>query len=235
MKRLLSIALIFILVLIGVGIYGYFNRVKISSYLLTQAFQVQSSIAAIDLNVKSSSCTFHHLELKNPKPAKKPTALKVEKITVNAPYLNYVKDPIKIDEIHLDNLLINIEIYNKNRTEGNWQTLLANLNTDYEGSSSFHRTTKIKNLIFTNIHINIILSDGKSYNLEPIKRLEFQNISSKKGFPMYEVTEIITQRLVQAIFKNAGITLILKAPKTIIKGLLPFLPWSKPSEKKETN
>lgn len=235
MKRFSAIILILLFILTGILFYGYFNRVKISSYLLTQAFRVHSSISSIDLNVKNSNCTFHHLEVQNPKPAKKPTALKAEKITIKAPYINYLKNPINIDEIHLDNLFINIEIYNKSYSKGNWQTLLSNLNKDHEGSFSIDRSAKIKTLLFTNIHIHIVLSNGKSYDLAPIKRLEFENISSEKGFPIYEVTEIITQRLVEAIFKNAGITLVLKAPKTIIKGLLPFLSWPNSSDDTKTD
>lgn len=224
MKRFLGIAIFFIFILVGVCFYGYFNRTKIASYILTRTFQVHSSIASIDLNFKDANSTIHHLKIDNPKEAKEPTALKIEKIKTKVSYFNYFKNPIDIDEIHVDNIYVNIEIYNKERTESNWNTLLSSMTIDHEEDSLIQRTVKIKTLLFTNIHIHIILSDGKSYDLESIKYLEFRNVSSEKGFPIHELTEVITKKLIEAIFKSAGISLIYKVPKAIIKGIVPFFP-----------
>lgn len=176
-----------------------------------------------DVIWEKDSFTIDDIMIANPKPARLPAAMRVKSVKVDAPYKQYFEDPILINQIHLDNVYVNIQIYNKDQTEGNWQTLMGNMAVDYKSPLSIERSALIKKLILTNIQIDLILSDGKLHHLSPIERLEFDNISSDKGIPTQEISEIIVQKMMQSIFLKKGLKSIIEAPVDIIKGVIPFL------------
>lgn len=176
-----------------------------------------------DVIWKKDSFTIDDIMIANPKPARLPAAMRVKSIKVDAPYKQYFEDPILINQIHLDSVYVNIQIYNKDQTEGNWQTLMGNMTVDHKSPLSVERSALIKKLILTNIQIDLILSDGKLHHLSPIERLEFENISSDKGIPTQEISEIIVQKMMQSIFLQKGLKSIIEAPVDIIKGVIPFL------------
>lgn len=123
----------------------------------------------------------------------------------------------------MTDLYVNIQIYTKDQTKGNWQTISANVAVDHKSLLSVERQAIIKKLILNNIQIDLILADGTMRSLSPIPRLEFDNITSEKGIPTEEIAEIIIQKMMQSIFLEKGLKLIIDAPVDVIKGVFPFL------------
>ena len=221
MKKLIAILVAVILVIAGLGYLAYLNSSMILAEIISKKTMTPVSIK--DVIWEKDSFTIDDIMIANPKPARLPAAMRVKSVKVDAPYKQYFEDPILINQIHLDNVYVNIQIYNKDQTEGNWQTLMGNMAVDYKSPLSIERSALIKKLILTNIQIDLILSDGKLHHLSPIERLEFDNISSDKGIPTQEISEIIVQKMMQSIFLKKGLKSIIEAPVDIIKGVIPFL------------
>lgn len=220
MKKLLIILLSLIVIATGIGYLAWSNSTHILSFILSKKIQVPVTVESLDFEKDFFSIL--QLQVSNPKGARLPTALKVETIDVKAPYKNYIENPIVIEEIHLDNLYLNIQIYDKDQTTGNWHTLLANIQEDHSHLLSIEREALIKKLLLTNIRIDLILSDGKLHELSPIKKIEFDNVTTEKGIPIQEISEIIVQKMMHSIFLQKGLKTIIEAPVNIIKGIFPF-------------
>ena len=221
MKKLIAILVAVILVIAGLGYLAYLNSSMILAEIISKKTMTPVSIK--DVIWEKDSFTIDDIMIANPKPARLPTAMRVKSLKVDAPYKQYFEDPILINQIHLDSVYVNIQIYNKDQTEGNWQTLMGNMAVDHKSPLSIERSALIKKLILTNIQIDLILPDGKLHHLSPIERLEFDNISSDKGIPTQEISEIIVQKMMQSIFLQKGLKSIIEAPVDIIKGVIPFL------------
>ena len=221
MKKLISLILIIIILAAGASYVAYLNSALILARIIFHKTMTPVTIENVDFNPQSF--VIGGLLIANPKEAQLPTALKVQKITVDAPYKNYIKDPIVINQVLMNNIYLNIQLYTKDQTKGNWQTIMENMAVDHDSLFSIEREAIIKKLILTNIKIDLILSDGKVYHLSPIQRLEFDNITSDKGIPTQEISEIIVQKMMQQIFLEKGLKSILDAPANVIKGVVPFL------------
>ena len=221
MKKLIAILLAIALVLGGLGYLAYRNSAAILAEMISKKTMTPVSIKSIEW--RKDRFTIKDLTIGNPKGTRLPTVLQVETLNVEAPYRQYFKNPIIIDQILLDNVYVNIQIYDRNQTQGNWQTIIANMAIDHKSPLSIERPAIIKKLILLNIQIDLILSDGKLRRLSPIPRLEFENISSDKGIPTQEISEIIVQKMMHSIFLEKGLKTIIEAPVDVIKGIFPFL------------
>ncbi|MCB1109500.1 MAG: hypothetical protein KDK64_00820 [Chlamydiia bacterium] len=221
MKKFIAIFVAIVLVLAGLGYVAYLNSAMLLAEIISRKTMTPVSIQEIKWG--KEGFIVEDLTIGNPKGTRLPTALRVQIIDVDAPYKQYFKDPIVIDKIHLDNVYVNIQIYDKDQAKGNWQTLMANMAVDHKSPLSIERSALIKKLILTNIQIDLILSDGKLHHLSPIERLEFDNISSDKGIPTQEISEIIVQKMMQSIFLQKGLKTIIEAPVDVLKGVIPFL------------
>lgn len=220
MKRLVGILLAILMILFGGAYLAYKNSDLILETIISRKMEVPVTIQRVQFN--KGFFQIENFQMENPNEAELPTALKVETIRVDSPYRQYFEDPIVIDQIHLDTVYVNIEIYNKDQTEGNWHTIMNHMEKEHSSPLSVERSTLIKKLILTNIQIDLILADGKVRHLSPIKRLEFDNIDSEKGIPIEEISEIIVQKMMSSIFLEKGLKAIIEAPVKILKGIFPF-------------
>lgn len=221
MWKILGI-LFFILILIASGAYVAYSNVDL---ILAKAIskKTMTPVTIDQVQFQKQSFSIDGLLISNPTEARLPTALKVRQIAVNAPYKTYISDPIVIDQIMMSDVYVNIQLYTKDQSQGNWQTIMSRMEVDHESALSKERVTVIKKLILTNIQIDLILADGKINHLSPINRLEFNDITSEKGIPTQEISEIIVQKMMNQILFEKGIKAILNAPANAIKGVVPFL------------
>ena len=221
MKRLLCIFVAVLLVIASMAYIAYANASLILAELI--GHKTHTTVTIEDIHFHSGGFMIEKLRIGNPKEARLPTAMKVETIDIEAPYRQYFWNPIIIDKIQMSDVYVNIQLYTKDQTKGNWQTILANMEEDHKSFFSIEREAIIKKLIFTNIQIDLILSNGKLHKLSPIERLEFDDVTSDKGIPTQEISEIIMQKMMNSIFLQQGLKAIIEAPATVIKGVLPFL------------
>lgn len=210
---LIGVVLFLLVIAVGAAFIMYPRLPSYLSKTLSEKFQVPVKIESIDLSW--NKFVIKDIDISNPKESKLPTALKVQTTTMKAPPLNYLKENIIIDEIRLDNIYASIEFYNSKNTEGNWTVLIDNLDQNNSfgaserGESSKDnegRTVLIKKLIMTNITIDLIRYGKNPTRLSPIRRIELDNISSEKGFPTEEITEIIIQKMMEQIFSIQGLS-----------------------------
>ncbi|NGX51230.1 MAG: hypothetical protein K1060chlam2_01094 [Chlamydiae bacterium] len=221
MKKLLFILCTIIVIIVGVGYFAFANSALIVAQIVSHKTKTPVTISRIDFHRESFVVT--GIQMGNPKGARLPTALKVKTIDVQAPYRRYFEDPINIDQIHVADVYVNIQLYNKEQTRGNWQTIMETMVEEHKSPLSNERVTIIKKLILTNITIDLILADGSVHHLSPIKRLEFDDVRSDKGIPIQEISEIIITKMVHSIFLEKGLKAIIEAPIKIIEGIFPFL------------
>ncbi len=220
MRILLRTLIVLLILACGFATYAYFNAAQILSNNLSEKFQVPVKVEQVDF--KPASISIQNLTVSNPPKAKEPTAFKARQIDITAPYRAYLKDPILIDTVLIQDVYVDVEIYDQSKTKGNWQTLLANLKRDRTKFFVLEKTSVIKNLILTNIHIQIIMPDGKKHVVPLIKRLEFKDVSSEKGIPIDEITEIVMQKLMGNLFLQKSIQTIIEAPLNLLRGILPI-------------
>lgn len=220
MKKLLTTLFASLLVFIGLFYLAYVT----SPFLLGKIFshKTHTPVTIQKIDIKKGLISLSQLEIKNPKGTHRPIALKIEKISIQAPFSQYLHNPITIDQIHLDNVYVNIQIYNKEQTEGNWETLIYNMSTNGANPIAIERGAIVKKLILTNIQIDLILADGKTHELSPINRLEFDNIQSEQGISSEEISDIIAKKVMHSIFIENGLQNLLEAPINVIKKVLPF-------------
>ncbi|MEX0962215.1 MAG: hypothetical protein WDZ28_05115 [Simkaniaceae bacterium] len=238
MKKLLYFILtLLIIALLITGIVGsflYINRVSILSNYLSQKMSTEVSIDKI--NVESGKITIEKVKIANPSGYTLSTALEVETIIFKAPFSQYFKRHIVLDEVSLQKIYIGIEFKNKALTEGNWTVLISNLDTNFTTTKpkeehkvkkNFRtsRTVFIKKLLFLETYVDLMLYDDKTpRKLSPIEKIEIDNVSSEEGIPTEEITEVIVHKLMEQITSLKGITnMILKVPGKAVKTVIaPF-------------
>jgi len=222
--KALKIALITFFSLITVAVVllymVYLNSAFIFSQRISRSTQTPVTISAIDYHRKAF--TIQNLVVGNPKEAYIPTAFRAEVVEVDAAYKEFFKKHVLIDKIKMDNVYIDIEFYTEDKMEGNWQALIDNMEAKHEVIKD-KRQALIKKLVLTNVHVTLILSDGKIHRLSPIPQLEFDDITSEEGIPLKEVSEIIARKMVYSILREEGLNLIVKVPIKVIKKIFPFL------------
>lgn len=221
MRKFFAVIFFLILITTGLGTVAYMNSAYLLAKVISNKIHLPVSIKALDFYEKHFS--IRNLKMANPPEARIPIGLKVEAIDITAPYTHYIKNPIVIDKIHMNDLHINIQFYNKERTNGNWHTIIKNIKQKNETPLSFEREVVVKKLLFTQIYIDLILSNGKIYHLPPIEKIEFKNITTKKGIPIQEISKIIVEKMVHSIFLEKSLQAIIKTPVDIIKKIFPFV------------
>ncbi len=208
MNKHLYRTIVFFILIAAITLVLYTNSRSILSNIISHKMRVPVSIT--DISFRPRGFSIHELKIKNPKQATEKHALKAKTITIDAPYINYIKKPVVIDEITINGVYVSIEFYDKKNKEGNWITLLKNIDKDNTSIFSFERVAIIKKLILTNITIDLTFAGQRTQRLSPIDRLEFDNVSSEKGIPTQEITEIIIKKLMGSVFVLSGLAKIFE-------------------------
>lgn len=207
--------------LVATLVYALFaNSSHIFAKWISNTTQTPVTINAIDFHRKAF--TIQNLVVGNTKDAYIPTAFRAEIVQVETSYNEFLKKSVVIDKIVMDNVYLDIEFYTEDKMSGNWQALIDNMKVS-DASSSGKRQASIKKLVLTNVHVTLILSDGKIHRLSPIAQLEFENITAEEGIPLKEISEIIARKMIYTILSEEGLNLIIKIPLKVIKKILPFI------------
>ena len=199
----------------------YSNSNLILSQIIARITQTPVTINYIDFH--RDFFTIQHLTIGNPKKAYIPIAFKAETVKIKASYKQYLENSIIIDKIEMHDIYLNIEFYTEDKMEGNWQTLIENMEKSHKKKKKNKRKAIIKKLVLDNIQVNLILSNGKIHRLSPIKHIEFDDVNSEEGIPIKEISEIVAKKVIYSILKEEGLNLIIKIPLQVIKKFLPFL------------
>ncbi|GAB4190143.1 MAG: hypothetical protein Tsb0015_11110 [Simkaniaceae bacterium] len=216
--------LLLLIIILG-GYLVYHKAPKLLEKKLSHKLGVPVTIENMHFFPKSFEIT--GITIGNPPQSALPTAFKAATVRFEAPYWNYIHPHIVINKVEINDVYVGIEFYDKNNTRGNWTQIISNLdasngtgqkNDSPAGKTQAaqktpvkERTALIKHLIVTNIHIDLLLQGDRLRRLSPIEKVEFTNITSEKGLPMDEITELIVQKLMEQISILGGFGNMLKS------------------------
>lgn len=211
---------------------------EVASSYLSKKLGVEVSMLGVKL--RPSYLKISHFKISNPRGAKKPVAFSAETILTEYVWKNLMGNPSIIDRIEMDNVFLEVEIYNTKGKQNNWTIITKNLKEkegkeetnekSNEGKGRKKSKLKVKEgreVIIRKLEINNLDVEisglglaGKLGNVPKKKHLdhlEFYNISSKEGFP--------TKELIQKIFGSSGLDDLLKGifkPEGLIENLKNF-------------
>ncbi len=203
MKKLIAIIIAAIVILFVAFIIVWNMLPSIISSKLTKMAKVPVSIT--DIHFSTKSVEVERLKVKNPKGSVLDDALTVRTITADVPLTRFFKKEVVINQLLLDKVYISIEFDSKNSNQGNWSTIMNNLNeslaSSLETKEEDQRGVLIKKLILENIKVDLVYRDTKEVQrLKKINRIELDNISSKGGVPSAQIMNIVMREVLRNIF-----------------------------------
>ena len=221
-KKSLSLISI-VIVLVGCFIvFKEFSLPRFVSNRLTDMMKVYVSLG--DLNLGLKDITAEELTIMNPKGFHLPKAMSIEKISISTPFTAFFRDEVVIDELRLDNIYVGLEFENQSNKKGNWTVIMKNLGdaAPKGNESSSNKYVKVTKCILTNLNVQLAYTSGnpapKFY--PTIAYLEINNIDSRNGLPLQEISNAILQATLQQIFSQENIKNMLET--YLIKPNLPF-------------
>ena len=178
-------------IIIGAVGFVWLVKVPVLSYCLTKELRVPILIDWV--SIWPSESIIHGFKIENPKDLLSLPALEVKETTLHYQLKTFFADPVEIDEIVLDTVVLRIDLPKEGESQNNWEVI----GNDMKERTSV-RSFKIHTLIVNNL--NIVIQDskvsGRTSNSH-IDHLEFHDINSDQGFP--------TEQMLHQIFGGAGL------------------------------
>lgn len=233
-NTLLGLILIAIVLLVVFVFLGWSRIPDIVANQLSKKMKVPVGIEAIHFT--TDSIKIDQLEIGSPKGYTLQKAFSSDTLLVQAPFTNYFKEQIVIDEIKIDQVYLAIEFERPGSSNGNWTTIMQNYknNTASPEANKSGKSVLIKRLLLTNINVDLAYKEGgvPLKHLKPISRLEFTNITSEKGIPSEQITQLILEQALRSIFDQENLQNMIegfmqspqKGVQNLLSPLKDFLP-----------
>jgi hypothetical protein len=208
---------IVLLLLFGTVIFFWLIKAPMMSWYLTRKIGVPVSMDSI--SIWPSQSTIRDFKLKNPPGFKRRDALQAKKTTIDYRFSQLFGNPSEIDQIEIDDIYLSIILTSPMGATNNWTAIAAGMPSESKDPKENVHEVIIHRLILSNLNVEI--QGGKLVKAPPSKhidRLEFNEVSSKTGFP--------TKELIQAIFQGAGIQQYIKDafdPSKVLQKWVPTL------------
>ena len=239
MRKLFFFILTLIILVLVVGFFAWKMAPKFISHKLSEETKVSVSIE--DIYFGLSSIKIKNIRVGNPPHSLLKEALKVKTLKIDAPISRFFDEKIIIDKMELNEVYLGLEFESRTSTKGNWSTIMKNLKSSTDqgkkqaSSQGKTKSVLIKKLIITDLNIDLIYQTGdqKKRTLKPIRRIEFENISSEGGLPTAQIMDIVLSEMLRNVFSKEGLKNMLenlitpdkssKKPADILKGLFSDL------------
>lgn len=219
MKKLL---LIFGFLIIGIAIAAvivWSGRANLAAQFLSRHLNhVPVTLNALDISKTKASLS--KLWIGNPPRSKTKTAFSAEAIEIDADFTKIFKDPLILDEIHLEKIFVGLEFYNAVGTESNWAAILKSKAPKKKPS----RGWLIRRLVLENLTVQVTQSNGQVKRYPTIPRLEFRNISSESGFPIEEIEKAIFNLMMQELFQKLNLDQLFQGLQKVPGSPLKYFP-----------
>jgi hypothetical protein len=220
MKALFSCIFILIAIVLTAGLFFYFRLPSMASTEMSKRLQVAVSVQ--DITLRPNLIAIDQIDVANLPGGRLSKALSVQSTQITAPLLGYLESSIVIEEIALDQVYLGLEFVSASGTQGNWSTLMGNLNREKKKETSKTKVF-IKKLILTNIRTDVVYDkDGKDIiHLKPIDRIELTNISSEEGISTSQIMNTVLGQMLKSVFTQENL-------KNMLEGVLqePSNPWN---------
>lgn len=202
MRKILIILFAFIVALGVLAWVGWARKTSIAAQFLASHLGTDVTLQSLEIGDGSANLT--QLVIKNPRGFRSPSAFTAGSIYIQTTLKQLRANPLTIERIEMNHLLITIEENRKGKT--NWDFIL-------EGSGNKKPTGRhwlIKKLVLHNLTVQVIKSDGSVKQYPTLKKMEFYNLSDETGFPVSEIEKAIFNEVMKNIFKNLDLQKILE-------------------------
>lgn len=233
----MKIASWIVVVLVAALVILFLAWSRVPDMLATRLSQkMKVSVTIDDINLSPAAVKVRKLEIGNPRGSILSKAFSAGLIDVKAPLMRYLNQDIVVDEIHIDKIYLGLEFENAKGTQGNWTTIMGNLESSTkqpanakETKPGKQRTVFIKRLLLTNIDTDVVYRQegGKIRHLRHIDSMEIDNISSQGGFPIDQLMDSVLGQMLKQVFiqqnlKNMLENLLNQPQGQIQQYLQPF-------------
>lgn len=218
MRRFTLFAVAFFITL-GIALLFFIWSIKteLAAGLLSKKLGVPVSIGL--LQIDRSEVDIARLWIGTPLQSKTTTSFASQEVNIAAPIGNYVKDPLIIDSIDINNILVGIENYSSN--DNNWNRMLSAPPSDHPSN----RKWLIRRVTLRNLTVVVTDTRGQQKRYPTIPQITFENISSDSGIPIDEIEKAIFNLMLQDLIRQLDLGKILQqvAPSVVPKGVpIPF-------------
>lgn len=200
MKKVFLILVLLAILIGGLGFACYAGRTSVLAYLMRSQLGVPVSMESLEITQQNAMIS--RLWIGNPPPFKSQSAFTAGSIEIDSTYSQMMGNPLIIDAINIADINIYLEENNTGKT--NWDTILKS------SAKPSNRHYLIRNLVLTNLTVQLIQPDGKIKRYPTLARLEFQNISDETGFPVSEIEKAIFNQVLKNLYQQLDIQNTLK-------------------------
>jgi uncharacterized protein involved in outer membrane biogenesis len=218
-----GIIIVIVVILVILVFLGWSRIPDILAHHLSKEMKVLVEIEDVKLSMRSID--IEKLEIGNPSGYVLPKAFSANTININAPLRNYLDQEIIIDQILIDKVYLGLEFDSPRAKRGNWTTIMGNMKASQKPGGK-GKQALIRSLILTNISIDLAFKTegGRIRRLAPIKRLEFKDVSTEKGIPTEQISNIILSEMLRSIFRLENLQNmledLLQSPQTPVNQFL---------------
>lgn len=216
---------IFIL-LFGGSFIVWMQLPKIISFMIAK--QTKTHVRLGSITFHSNGFSLNDLVIESPVGGTIRKALSVGSLRIDASYDAYSKRPLIIEGVKLDDIFLGIEFFDENNTQGNWVTIMHNLDdSTQEGAVDAPPDdyALIKELKLESVNIDLKLYKQKKIRLKTIPTISFEDVRTDTGQIADELTEIIIEKVMYTVFIKKGIQTVINIPKDVIKTVISPFSW----------
>lgn len=239
MFRLLRKIITFVLIvsIIGLGV-GYVFRTSLLSTALTYSLKTPVHVASI--NFDGAGFIIEGVVIETPESSKAPEALRIESIEGKLVWKEAYSNPLVIDQLVFDGVHFGAEVYSVSGNDSNWSRLMdrqavgskASSANNSSGAASSKREVLIKDLQFTNVNLTSHLPVRGEVKMDPISRIQMQDVSSK-NLPISQFVSLLVSKVLNKVVLDMGVEGLkgvgeelldlpagaLKAPEKLLEGV----------------
>lgn len=207
---------------------------EIVAYIVSKKTKTHVHVGHLSFGLDSIS--IHNLLIASPDESKIKNALKVDQITITTPFFRYALRPLLLSRVYLENIYMGIDFYDKDRTKGNWVTIMDNMSGEDVKDKSENEYGVIGQLDMENLSVDLKLKGDSPIKLSPIPRIQYKNVRTDNGQISEELAELIIKRVMYTAIFSKGIKTIISVPKDIVNTIIfPFTWFGSGEDKKEEN
>lgn len=219
MRRFFGIIFAIIIALVIAAVAVYLLKRQILANILSRELGVRVHIES--LTKSGDLISIGGISVGNVKNGELPLSLQVKMITLKAPFGNYFKKRVVIDNISMSDVTLNLEFLNSSQTESNWITIL---NSITEGEKPPKREGKgrsavIKKLTVNPLNVNVLVLGQEVKSFAPINNLTFTDLDTQNGDLSRRITYQIASRLLKRAFVDEALKQIIESPEKSFEGL----------------
>lgn len=214
-----------VIVLLALIIFAFIAKSRLPDIIANNlSKKISAPVQIDDIHLTRNKIDIDKITIGNPSGSVLPKAFSCTQLFSLAPFTNYLKRHVVIDQIEIDNVYLGLEFKSPLTTEGNWSKMINQVNKS--SSKSTFRTVLIHKLILNNIDVDLVyLSEGNAVKrLRHIDQIELKDVSSEAGIPSNQITSLVLQEMIKNVLLQQNlqnlIQDVIQNPEKGIKKIL---------------